>query len=122
MSKYYLVDELDNDGYCFDSISAVKEDADELGLTLEELTIYDTEIKPLELDATYLVELEINDGDFNESFTVDEIPEEKMQELQMFLNEWCKTIDTNTCVKSKKLSIEEVRKRQELEDEEQDDE
>lgn len=117
MGKYYLVDELDNDGYCFDSISAVKEDADELGLTLEELTIYDTKMKPLKLCATYLVETEIDNCDLFEGFNIDEIPEEKLQELQELLDAWCKDIDTNTYERSKKLSIEEVRKRQELENE-----
>ena len=117
VSKYYIVEGLDSDDDFFYSITKIKEIADEKGLSLEDLEIFDVIYVPLTLDASGVVEEGIYIGDFVDEFTVDEVPKQKMRELQLFLNEWCKDVYTNTYERKDLLNIEEVRKRQELEDE-----
>lgn len=115
MSKYYLVGELDNDAMCFESIEDIKEAAFEEGYSLESVTIYDTEMVKLKLDALSIVDTVIENDNFFEDFDAHEVDENKIKKLQEYLNEWCNDIDTNTYQRSKKLSIEEVYKRLEQE-------
>lgn len=117
MSNYYLVDELENDDMCFGSIEDIKESADDFGLKLDELTIYETEMIPLKMDAKHIIEQSAYNCDMDEFSILQYISDEKIKELQDFLNKWCSEINTNTYKRSRKLSTEEVYKRLELENE-----
>lgn len=118
MTKYYLVDELDNNNICFSSIQEIVDALEDLkenedtNLTLEQLNIYDTKMVQLTIDANSIVEYAIENAGIIDDFAI--VEEDDLKNLQTFLNQWCKKINTNWYQKSKKLSIDEVYKRLEL--------
>lgn len=79
------------------------------GVKLEDLEIFTTKPIKLELNAKYWIESEIDNQDLDE-FELEDIPHERLEELQKYLDEWCSTIDTDYYERDKKLTLEQVKK------------